>query len=281
MKRRRLGWGCLPLTQGAARHDWMTLTGGSIGQGLPLGSAQRSPAPTESIVCLQADGSGMYTVQALWTMARENLDVATVILNNGSYAILNIELMRVGAGDAGAKARQLLDLTNPAIELGRDLEWHGRAGETRRDGRGISGRFSRGAGPQGSLPHRSDRLKAEKPMPTLNLTPASAADYRLLAEKRLPRLFFDYIDGGAYSETTLARNLSDFAAVTLRQRVLRDVSKIDTEDFAVRRGLGDAGRAGPHRHGRHDGAPGRSRTPFGRPKTRRSLLSLDRFDLFA
>ncbi|MEQ1931629.1 MAG: L-lactate dehydrogenase [Parvularculaceae bacterium] len=66
-------------------------------------------------------------------------------------------------------------------------------------------------------------------MPTLNLTPASAADYRLLAEKRLPRLFFDYIDGGAYGETTLARNLSDFAAVTLRQRVLRDVSKIDTK----------------------------------------------------
>ncbi|MEQ1931628.1 MAG: acetolactate synthase large subunit [Parvularculaceae bacterium] len=109
------GMGLFPMTQGAARHDWMTLTGGSIGQGLPLGVGAAVACPERKVVCLQADGSAMYTVQALWTMARENLDVATVILNNGSYAILNIELMRVGAGDAGAKARQLLDLTNPVI----------------------------------------------------------------------------------------------------------------------------------------------------------------------
>ena len=65
-------------------------------------------------------------------------------------------------------------------------------------------------------------------MPTLSLAPASTADYRRLAEGRLPRLLFDYIDGGAYGEATLTRNIADFAALSLRQRVLRDVSKIDT-----------------------------------------------------
>lgn len=65
-------------------------------------------------------------------------------------------------------------------------------------------------------------------MPTMRLTPASTEDYRRLAEARLPRLLFDYIDGGAYQETTLARNAADFAAIRLRQRVLRDVSTIDT-----------------------------------------------------
>jgi L-lactate dehydrogenase (cytochrome) len=66
-------------------------------------------------------------------------------------------------------------------------------------------------------------------MPTLDLAPASTADYRRLAEKRLPRLLFDYIDGGAYQETTLARNVADFAALPLRQRVMKDVSKLDTK----------------------------------------------------
>lgn len=65
-------------------------------------------------------------------------------------------------------------------------------------------------------------------MPTMRLTPAATEDYRRLAEARLPRLLFDYIDGGAYQETTLARNVADFAAIRLRQRVLRDVSTIDT-----------------------------------------------------
>lgn len=110
------GLALFPLTAGAPRHDWMTLTGGAIGQGLPLGVGAAVACPDRKVVCLEADGSAMYTVQALWTMAREKLNIATVIFNNGSYAILNIELMRVGAGDAGAKARALLDLTNPAID---------------------------------------------------------------------------------------------------------------------------------------------------------------------
>ena len=104
-----------PMTQGAPQHDWLTLTGGSIGFGLPLATGAAIACPDRKTICLQADGSAMYTVQALWTMARENLDITTVILNNGSYAILNIELSRVGVAQPGPKALSLLDLTNPPI----------------------------------------------------------------------------------------------------------------------------------------------------------------------
>jgi acetolactate synthase-1/2/3 large subunit len=109
------GLALFPLTAGAAPHDWLTLTGGSIGQGLPLGVGAAVACPDRKVICLEADGSAMYTVQALWTMAREKLDIATVIFNNGSYAILNIELARVGVAEPGPKARALLDLTDPAI----------------------------------------------------------------------------------------------------------------------------------------------------------------------
>ncbi len=102
-------------TQGAPAHDWMMLTGGSIGQGLPLAAGAAVACPDRKVIALQADGSAMYTPQALWTMARENLDVTTVILNNGSYAILNIELMRVGVQNPGPKALSMLSLRNPEI----------------------------------------------------------------------------------------------------------------------------------------------------------------------
>jgi acetolactate synthase-1/2/3 large subunit len=105
-----------PMTQGAARHDWLSLTGGSIGQGLPLAVGAAVACPDRKVIALQADGSGMYTLQALWTMARENLDVVTVILNNGSYAILNIELQRVGIANPGPKALSLLDLKRPNLD---------------------------------------------------------------------------------------------------------------------------------------------------------------------
>lgn len=104
------------LSAGAPKHDWMTLTGGSIGQGLPLAIGAAVAAPDRKTICLQADGSGMYTVQALWTIARENLDVTTVIIKNSSYAILNIEFQRVGVSSPGPKALSLLDLSNPAID---------------------------------------------------------------------------------------------------------------------------------------------------------------------
>ncbi len=105
-----------PMTAGAAQHDWMTLTGGAIGQGLPLAAGAAIACPDRKVLALQADGSGMYTLQALWTMARENLDVTTLIINNRSYAILNIELARIGIADAGTKARSLLVVGNPPLD---------------------------------------------------------------------------------------------------------------------------------------------------------------------
>jgi acetolactate synthase-1/2/3 large subunit len=110
------GLAMFPMTAGMARHDWLMLTGGSIGFGLPAGVGAAIACPERKVICLQADGSAMYTVQALWTMAREKLDVTTVIFNNASYAILNIELARVGVQDPGPKALSLLDLSNPMID---------------------------------------------------------------------------------------------------------------------------------------------------------------------
>lgn len=110
------GMAIYPMTMGAAPHDWLSVTGGAIGQGLPNGIGAAIACPTRKVICLQADGSAMYTVQALWTMAREKLDVTTIILNNASYAILNIELARVGAQNPGPKALSLLDLSNPMID---------------------------------------------------------------------------------------------------------------------------------------------------------------------
>jgi acetolactate synthase-1/2/3 large subunit len=105
------------MTQSCAPHDWLCLTGGSIGQGLPAAVGAALACPDRRVFCLEGDGSAMYTIQALWTMAREQLNVTTVILANRSYAILNLEMMRMGLGDAGPVARQMLDLNNPAMDF--------------------------------------------------------------------------------------------------------------------------------------------------------------------
>ena len=104
-------------TAGAARHDWLTLTGGAIGQGLPLAVGAAVACPDRRVVALEADGSALYTLQSLWTMAREQLDVTVVVLNNRSYAVLNMELGRVGAEQGGPKARDMLDLTRPDMDF--------------------------------------------------------------------------------------------------------------------------------------------------------------------
>ena len=108
----------LPLLMTLARarpHTHLPLTGGSIGQGLPLAVGAALAAPERKVVCPHGDGGAAYTLQALWTMARENLDVTTVIYANRSYAILNIELQRVGVGKVGPKALSMLDLHNPEM----------------------------------------------------------------------------------------------------------------------------------------------------------------------
>jgi acetolactate synthase-1/2/3 large subunit len=110
------GLGTAIATATAAPHDWLSLTGGSIGMGIPLATGAALAAPHRKVVCGQGDGGAMYTLQALWTQAREKLDVTTVIFANRSYAILNIELARVGVGNPGPKALSMLDLHNPELD---------------------------------------------------------------------------------------------------------------------------------------------------------------------
>jgi acetolactate synthase-1/2/3 large subunit len=98
---------------GAPRHTLLTLTGGAIGQGLPVATGAAVAAPDRPVLALEADGSALYTIQALWTQAREQLNVTTVLLNNAAYAILRMELARTAAGEAGPRAARMLDLSDP------------------------------------------------------------------------------------------------------------------------------------------------------------------------
>ena len=109
--------GAVLATITAAPHDHLTLTGGSIGQGIPLATGAAVAKPDRKVVCLQGDGGAMYTIQALWTQAREKLDVVTVIFANHSYGILNVELARVGARNVGPRALSMLDLHNPELDF--------------------------------------------------------------------------------------------------------------------------------------------------------------------
>jgi acetolactate synthase-1/2/3 large subunit len=105
------------MTAGAPRHDWLCLTGGAIGQGMPVATGAAVACPDRQVVNLQADGSALYTLQSLWTQAREGLDVVTIVYNNRSYAVLNMELDRVGVEAPGPRARDLLDLSRPDIDF--------------------------------------------------------------------------------------------------------------------------------------------------------------------
>jgi acetolactate synthase-1/2/3 large subunit len=105
------------LTAGAPRHDLIALTGGAIGQGLPSAVGAAVACPDRPVLALVGDGSAMYTIQALWTMAREKLNVVAIVFNNRAYSILNVELQRVGATEAGPKAKEQLDLRNPALDF--------------------------------------------------------------------------------------------------------------------------------------------------------------------
>lgn len=108
----------LPMhTAGAGRHDWLCLTGGAIGQGLPVATGAAVACRDRKVLALEADGSALYTIQSLWTQAREGLDVTTVIFNNRSYAVLNMELNRVGADPPGPKAREMLDISGPDLDF--------------------------------------------------------------------------------------------------------------------------------------------------------------------
>ena len=111
--------GCFPLTATAPAHDWLNLTGGSIGWGLPAAVGAALACPERKVICLEGDGSAMYTIQSLWTMARENLNVCVVLFNNRKYSILELEFARTGArgGVPGPKAASMLDLSAPAMDF--------------------------------------------------------------------------------------------------------------------------------------------------------------------
>lgn len=111
------GVGLSELTSGAPRHDWLSLTGGAIGDGLPMALGAAVACPDRPVIGIQADGSAMYTISALWSYAREQADITTIVCDNGSYAILQHELSRVGAASDGERAGQLLHLGEPGLDF--------------------------------------------------------------------------------------------------------------------------------------------------------------------
>ncbi len=108
------GRALFPLTWAAAPHDWIQITGGAIGHAFPAATGAALACPGRKVVCLQAHGAGMYSLQALWTQARERLDVVNVVFANRRYAILQGELAAVGA-QPGPASRELFDLARPEI----------------------------------------------------------------------------------------------------------------------------------------------------------------------
>jgi len=111
------GRGILAATRGCAPHDWLACTGGSIGIAMPLAVGAAVACPDRPVLCLTADGSGMYTLQALWTMAREGLRVTTVVFANRAYGVLKREFSNLGIGEAGPRAKALFEIGRP------DLDW--------------------------------------------------------------------------------------------------------------------------------------------------------------
>jgi acetolactate synthase-1/2/3 large subunit len=141
----------LAMSQSAARHTILTQPGGAIGLGPPCATGAAIASPDRTVINLQADGSAMYTLQALWTQAREGLNVKTIICNNRSYRILGIELMRSGAKEVGKHAQSLIGLTQPAIDwvsLAKGMGVPGVRVETAEDLTRELGRALAEAGPQ-------------------------------------------------------------------------------------------------------------------------------------
>ena len=110
------GRGIMVATAGAPSHDWLGNTGGSIGIALPLAVGAAVACPDRRVLCFTADGSGMYTAQALWTMAREGLNVTTVVFANRTYAVLQREYSGLGVGAPGPRAAALFDIGRPTLD---------------------------------------------------------------------------------------------------------------------------------------------------------------------
>jgi acetolactate synthase I/II/III large subunit len=138
-----IGRGLFPLTAGAPPHDWLNNMGGSIGFGLPVAIGAAIACPERKVIALEGDGSGMYTVQALWTMAREALNVTVVVLANRSYAILKGEFTNVGAGRPGQKATDMMSLDRPNLDWLALAKGHGIEAGRASDLAGLARQFRR------------------------------------------------------------------------------------------------------------------------------------------
>jgi acetolactate synthase-1/2/3 large subunit len=168
-------------TAGAPRHDLLTVTGGAIGQGLPAAVGAAVACPDRPVLALEAEGSGMYTVQSLWTMAREQLDVTVVLFNNRSYGILNVELARVGADGGGSKARAQLDLSEPDLDVAKLAAGFGVPSERVDDGAALMRALERALAEPG--PHL-----IEVPVPNVySARQLQAMPFALRVIERLPR----------------------------------------------------------------------------------------------
>ena len=129
---------------GASPHSWLGLTGGAIGIGMPLGVGAGIACQDRKVVVLEADGSGMYTLQSLWTMARESIDATVVILSNRAYQILRGELKNVGVEKMGPVASEMLSLDNPPLDWVSIAAGMGVSGERVDDSGGVIHAFNRG-----------------------------------------------------------------------------------------------------------------------------------------
>lgn len=138
------GRGFYPLTAGAPPHCWLNNMGGSIGLGMPLATGAAVACPDRKVVCLEGDGSGMYTLQALWTQARDSLDVTTVVFANRTYEILKGELANVGASNPGRKALDMLELDRPNLDWVLMSQGMGVSAERVTDVDGFQDAFARG-----------------------------------------------------------------------------------------------------------------------------------------
>jgi acetolactate synthase-1/2/3 large subunit len=134
---------------GAPPHTYLALTGGAIGQGLPCATGAAVACPDRRVIALQADGSGMYTLQALWTQAREGLDVTTIVCANHSYRILQIELARAGVAEPGRNARAMTDLSEPPLDWVALAKGMGVPGARAEDADGLVRALERALGEPG------------------------------------------------------------------------------------------------------------------------------------
>ena len=144
-----VGRGLFPFTAGAPPHDWLNNMGGSIGFGLPCAVGAAIACPDRKVISLEGDGSGMYTLQSLWTMAREGLNVTVVVLANRSYAILKGEFANVGAGTPRQRATDMMSLERPNLDWVALARGHGVEAGRANDLEALAREFKRALAVQG------------------------------------------------------------------------------------------------------------------------------------